>query len=382
MSGNVYQWCSDWFGADYYKHSPLSDPSGPTAGSARVLRGGIWSDYASLCRSAFRFNHRPDRRFHHLGFRVVVDIARSPRAALADLTPAVGTADTSESGRPVRLRTAPAAGTSHEEPDNDKGVPTTLSSKTIPETIDTEIQLPRKGGPYKLVGRVTISKSGSLLIERGTMVVASPGAAIIATGQLTSYGDADDFVKFRPQSPMVGWDKLDLEKGTPHALERFDVRGANRGLYIGEDVTGEIKECRFLQNKLGVEIKRTPANSPLLFTNCMIAGNLSDGITFHLSHVKFDHCTIFGNQGIGLDLLYYGNVTAQNCSIGANGVGIMTVIYDTHVDVTSSTITGNRAAAIVVRTEQDLQCKGDYWGTSNRQQIAASIIDGCDSQCR
>ena len=42
MHGNVYQWCSDWFSQDYYKQSPPSDPTGPPAGSLRVLRGGIW----------------------------------------------------------------------------------------------------------------------------------------------------------------------------------------------------------------------------------------------------------------------------------------------------------------------------------------------------
>ena len=54
MHGNVWQWCSDWFSADYYKQSPPSDPTGPPAGSDRVVRGGNWNYIASYCRSAFR----------------------------------------------------------------------------------------------------------------------------------------------------------------------------------------------------------------------------------------------------------------------------------------------------------------------------------------
>jgi formylglycine-generating enzyme required for sulfatase activity len=71
MHGNVYQWCSDWFSADYYKKSPLSDPTGPTAGSIRVIRGGIWSNYPSHLRSAYHPTLVPTKRAHDIGFRVV-----------------------------------------------------------------------------------------------------------------------------------------------------------------------------------------------------------------------------------------------------------------------------------------------------------------------
>jgi formylglycine-generating enzyme required for sulfatase activity len=42
MHGNVYEWCHDYFEEDYYKQSPAKDPTGPTSGSSRVLRGGSW----------------------------------------------------------------------------------------------------------------------------------------------------------------------------------------------------------------------------------------------------------------------------------------------------------------------------------------------------
>ncbi len=73
MHGNVQEWVSDWFAADYYSQSPFEDPPGPASGSFRVLRGGDWGTAAVTCRSASRFALQPDFPVF-AGFRVAIVI--------------------------------------------------------------------------------------------------------------------------------------------------------------------------------------------------------------------------------------------------------------------------------------------------------------------
>ena len=69
MSGNVWEWCWDWYG-DYPKVLK-KDYDGPLVGSRRVLRGGSWTDLAEFCRSAYRYGNYPGFRTSPLGFRLV-----------------------------------------------------------------------------------------------------------------------------------------------------------------------------------------------------------------------------------------------------------------------------------------------------------------------
>ena len=61
MTGNVWEWCKDWFDSDYYSNSPQDNPQGPGSGDGRVLRGGSWGSIAWGCRVSIRFYGNPGR---------------------------------------------------------------------------------------------------------------------------------------------------------------------------------------------------------------------------------------------------------------------------------------------------------------------------------
>ena len=115
MSGNVWEWCHDWYAGDYYDGSGSTDPNGPLSGGRRVFRGGSWNYAPTGSRCAHRALGTPRYAYKAAGFRVV---ASFPLESQESHTDAVGQLGTRSAGVSVDV-------------ERKDGTPTRIGSKPI-----------------------------------------------------------------------------------------------------------------------------------------------------------------------------------------------------------------------------------------------------------
>ena len=101
--GNVWEWCQTWFADNYPAQGLLVDPSGPKSGTARVIRGGSWSNLARLARSAFRFRHEPGSRNEFLGFRLLSSVESAEPSVKAKVALQPKSAGDAQVGVAIRI---------------------------------------------------------------------------------------------------------------------------------------------------------------------------------------------------------------------------------------------------------------------------------------
>jgi len=160
MHGNVWEWCSDWF--DKYAPSAQSDPTGPTEGTTRVLRGGSWVSPARVLRSACRSGFVPGVRYDILGFRLLSSALGAEPSERAMLPVAEqGT----ERARPVQVRV---------KDQQSSGSDSFWKSGTKPQWVSDygsdkyglwcEFQVPRHDGKGMVTQRMRWIKPGEFMM--------------------------------------------------------------------------------------------------------------------------------------------------------------------------------------------------------------------------
>ena len=77
MSGNVLEWCNDWYSSSYYTSESQTNPTGPDSGSTRVRRGGSWNYSEHTCRVSYRGDTTPSFRYNYLGLRLCLSAEES-----------------------------------------------------------------------------------------------------------------------------------------------------------------------------------------------------------------------------------------------------------------------------------------------------------------
>jgi hypothetical protein len=247
----------------------------------------------------------------------------------------------------------------------------------IPKRLDGQVRLDRAHGPYKVEGAVTVSPNAKLSIERGTVILCSPGAKILVAGEIGSFGEGERFVMFRREIQDKSWNSLAFaQKSKRIAFERFDIRGAEFGIYVDRSPI-EAKDCIFAQNTCGVKIYHQKEKDQN-FKNCLIARNTKDGLQLDSSPVNLQHCTVADNGEAAVETTSASYAYIASSEISGNAIGIEAQGDDSEVEMHYCNILNNHAA--IEANKRQLKCEHNYWDTADGRQILASLGDSRSRQ--
>jgi formylglycine-generating enzyme required for sulfatase activity len=201
MSGNVWEWCNDFYSETYYADSPRENPRGPESGKKRVLRGGAWNSTADACRAAYRFSEFQtftDACFgsDSYGFRRVKSAAPNSTGATAGGKTEVAKADGEKP--PV-----------NDKPEEPALPPTTTPQPTTTTPAPQEVAPDGKIDAERLKGTIVFvsDRSGSLEIWK----MKANGQDLV---RLTSDDHADADPRFSPSGKRIMY--TSMREGFPH----------------------------------------------------------------------------------------------------------------------------------------------------------------------
>ena len=202
LSGNLWEWTADWYSADYYAESPESEPSGPAAGSYRVLRGGGYRDDPNSVKVFNRGSARPTTESIYITFRVSREIGEPKAPAITEFRPPSGqqvdargiyvqTAEDQPKAAPLNSQMVtiappePAGRVKISVPPKPKEV--ALDVQPQPQPQPEKVPEPAQVGPRALTEIAVDSIAGGTLVrlvtsaapEYRTMVLSGPHRLVI-----------------------------------------------------------------------------------------------------------------------------------------------------------------------------------------------------------